>query len=409
MEGELQYFLVLVNGRKISILPHNDYSSGSNSNDNGDDHHHYDRVDFNADPSNKVGIMTCVSVSNCSDNSVMIATGHERGHIIVWHNIAQFYVNTLNSYNNASSSSSSASSSVPVPAAAISVPMASGSLAGQTNKKGKKRKISMLSTVDRSSSYMYGLPICTILHWHAHAVNALSLTMDGNTLYSGGEEGVLVVWHNTLSSASLGASKSFFPRLGAPISFINNSSHLLNAELSCGIYVSVTTTDNCIHVIDTSSMKEVWELHTLCIAVDGRNVAADRRYDDSMKYQGRDSMQFYLGTNSSIHASYSYSNSSIHSSYHQSDDQWRCFLVYEPRTKSIVCNGYPGQLQAYDYTSMKRSSLHSYAVSDYTRVSKKERDSIMFVPSVSHVQFVTHSLGYFLATVEVRQGNERLD
>ena len=395
MEGELQYFLVIVNGRKISILPHYDYSSsasGSNSNDDSDDHHHYDRVDFNADPSNKVGIITCVSVSNCSDNSVMIATGHERGHIIVWHNIAQFYVNTLNSYNNASSSAS----------VAAAVPLASGSLSGQTNKKGKKRKISILSTVDRSSSY--GLPICTILHWHAHAVNALSLTMDGNTLYSGGEEGVLVVWHNTLSSASLGASKSFFPRLGAPISFINNSSHLLNAELSCGIYVSVTTTDNCIHVIDTSSMKEVWEVHTLCIAVDGRSALADRRDSDSMKHHRWNSMQCYLGTNSSIHASNSYS--SIHCSYYQSDDQWQCFLVYEPRTKSIVCNGYPGQLQVYDYTSMKRSVLHSYAVSDYTRVSKKERDSIMFVPSVTHVQFVTHSLGYFLATVEVRQGND---
>jgi NET1-associated nuclear protein 1 (U3 small nucleolar RNA-associated protein 17) len=35
-------------------------------------------------------------------------------------------------------------------------------------------------------------PARTTLHWHAHAVGALSYSMDGASLLSGGQEGVLV-------------------------------------------------------------------------------------------------------------------------------------------------------------------------------------------------------------------------
>lgn len=52
---------------------------------------------------------------------------------------------------------------------------------------------------------------------------------DATTLFSGGTEGVLVVWHNigraTGSAGGMGGTnKSFLPRLGAPISFVSNSS-----------------------------------------------------------------------------------------------------------------------------------------------------------------------------------------
>lgn len=43
---------------------------------------------------------------------------------------------------------------------------------------------------------------------------------------------------------------------------------------------------------------------------------------------------------------------------------------------------------------------------DYTRVSKKEANSKMFVPSISHSQFLKHQLGWFLGTVDVRKGSE---
>jgi hypothetical protein len=52
----------------------------------------------------------------------------------------------------------------------------------------------------------------------------MSLSADGTTLYTGGNEGVLVVWHNINTSSSTGSSKSFFPRLGCPISFLANNS-----------------------------------------------------------------------------------------------------------------------------------------------------------------------------------------
>lgn len=59
----------------------------------------------------------------------------------------------------------------------------------------------------------------------------MSLTADGTTLYSGGSEGVLVVWHHVDTSASTGSSKSFFPRLGCPISFLCNNSRCVNCAI----------------------------------------------------------------------------------------------------------------------------------------------------------------------------------
>lgn len=55
----------------------------------------------------------------------------------------------------------------------------------------------------------------TTLHWHAHAVSALSFTPNGAYLLSGGEESVLVVWQLHTGK------KEFIPRLGAPIATIS--------------------------------------------------------------------------------------------------------------------------------------------------------------------------------------------
>ncbi len=76
----------------------------------------------------------------------------------------------------------------------------------------------------------------------------------------------------------------------------------------------------------------------------------------------------------------------------------------EPRSQWLVCNGYPGQLQAFDRNT--QALAHAYSIVDYTRVSKKEANSKMFVPSISHSQFLKHQLGWFLGTVDVRKGSE---
>jgi NET1-associated nuclear protein 1 (U3 small nucleolar RNA-associated protein 17) len=49
------------------------------------------------------------------------------------------------------------------------------------------------------------------LHWHAHAVSALTFTPNGAYLLSGGEESVLVIWQ--IHSGK----REFVPRVGAPI------------------------------------------------------------------------------------------------------------------------------------------------------------------------------------------------
>lgn len=51
----------------------------------------------------------------------------------------------------------------------------------------------------------------TTMHWHAHAVSALTFTPNGAYLLSGGEENVLVIWQLHTGK------KEFVPRLGASI------------------------------------------------------------------------------------------------------------------------------------------------------------------------------------------------
>ena len=54
----------------------------------------------------------------------------------------------------------------------------------------------------------------SVLHWHAHAVTALSFTPNGAYLLSGGQEAVLVLWQLHTGH------QEYVPRLGAPINSI---------------------------------------------------------------------------------------------------------------------------------------------------------------------------------------------
>lgn len=79
-------------------------------------------------------------------------------------------------------------------------------------------------------------PTCTVFHWHSLPLYTLHFNSNGNFLFSGGEEGVLVQWQ--LSSGS----KSFLPRLGDAI-----SSTVVSAQEA---WVVATTRDNAIQIID---------------------------------------------------------------------------------------------------------------------------------------------------------------
>lgn len=80
-----------------------------------------------------------------------------------------------------------------------------------------------------------------IHHWHAHSVLALAFSGDGRLLFSGGEENVLVVWDLVKSS------KSFLPRLGAPVVKLVgfNQPERVNQVLVC-------TVDHTLRLVNTA-------------------------------------------------------------------------------------------------------------------------------------------------------------
>eukprot|EP01032_Pedospumella_encystans_P007994 gene7994-9529_t len=379
-QAAIETVLVVASSRKISFIPLSSQQSGSkHKNAPG-------VVHFVPDVDSRRGAIACVAASSFGDG--VLVTGFEKGSIVVWHNIVQYYLSALSQTLNS----------------ATAAPIAdTGSLSKKEEKKRNKKMKALLA-----AESTVAMPISTTLHWHAHSVHTVSLTTDGSTLYSGGAEGVLVVWHNINTTSSTGATKSFFPRLGCPISFLTNNS---SAGLLAGINVAVTTTDNAVHVINTATMREDWTARSLCITSRRESVprrravkneagdAADTAADLTNEEEVEDEHQ-YLGINRAA-----VSRSQAHTlPFIQSDYHWRCSLTVEPRSQWLVCNGYPGQLQAFDRNT--QALAHAYSIVDYTRVSKKEANSKMFVPSISHSQFLKHQLGWFLGTVDVRKGSE---
>ena len=69
--------------------------------------------------------------------------------------------------------------------------------------------------------------ITSILHWHAHALDALTFSDDGAYMISGGEEAVLVLWQMQ------SGHKHFLPRIGSPIRTITIAKHSNLYALNC--------------------------------------------------------------------------------------------------------------------------------------------------------------------------------
>ena len=82
---------------------------------------------------------------------------------------------------------------------------------------------------------------CSTFHWHAHPVGGLAFGREGDYLYSGGREGVLVVWQTRTGQ------RQFFPRVGAPIE------HL--AAASDGSHLAVRCENNSVHVLDLAARR----------------------------------------------------------------------------------------------------------------------------------------------------------
>ncbi|KAI3456714.1 hypothetical protein Pfo_013377 [Paulownia fortunei] len=82
---------------------------------------------------------------------------------------------------------------------------------------------------------------CTTWHWHSAQVNVLFFSSDGAYLYSGGREGVLVVWQLDTGK------KKFLPRIGSPLLYFINSP---DPSLS-----SISSADNRIQLLRMPSME----------------------------------------------------------------------------------------------------------------------------------------------------------
>ncbi|KAL6567645.1 hypothetical protein OROGR_001313 [Orobanche gracilis] len=68
---------------------------------------------------------------------------------------------------------------------------------------------------------------CTTWHWHSAQVNVLFFSSDGAYLYSGGREGVLVVWQLDTGK------KKFLPRIGSPLLYFITSPDPSLSSISC--------------------------------------------------------------------------------------------------------------------------------------------------------------------------------
>jgi WD40 repeat protein len=251
--------------------------------------------------------ITCVAANTHRD---IIITGHSNGEILIWHDIRSW-------------------------------------LAKETSKSSVQAEL--------KSSELIAIPppASTVMHWHAHAVTTISTNTDGSMLYSGGEEGVLVVWQTATGK------KAFVPHLGAGMAHIV-ASNLFPLAV-------VTTNNNCLRVINTSSLLESWTISSLCVGPFLDHSFPSDRYSKSL-------------------------------------------LAVDPKTSLLACNGYPGQLQLYDVAQNSVRSIHE--VVQFNRVSRTEKNTKIFVPSVSLFKFQAFHTAraaatrFLLATVDVRKGEE---
>lgn len=210
-------------------------------------------------------------------------------------------------------------------------------------------------------------PPCTKFHWHVHAVYSMALSPDGNYLYSGAEEAVLVVWQ-------LGTGiKDFVPRLGGDITFLSASTKEAK--------VAVTTADNVVRIVNISSMKEEWELRSLFLPR-----AEVSNYDKSHRQRSR---------NIEVEDT---------AKFMQADVKYRCSIRIEGRSGHLVCNGYPGELQTMELTTQTFKTRHE--IVQFQRITRKEIFARVCVPTIMHYNFLDTSHGSYMVTVDVRRGEE---
>lgn len=82
---------------------------------------------------------------------------------------------------------------------------------------------------------------CSTWHWHSSEVKFLSFSSDGAYLYSGGSEGVLVLWQLDTGK------KKFLPHMRSPLLYFAHSPDPALTAISCA--------DNQVHLLKMSSLE----------------------------------------------------------------------------------------------------------------------------------------------------------
>lgn len=281
------------------------------------------------------GNITCLATH---DEKGLLITGHEYGEISIWHDIPHWMQSATPNTKEKG-------------------------VKNKKNKKDKKRKGDSEGQAteedDDEGAPALKPPVMTTFHWHAHAVRCLSFSGDGGYCYSGGEEGVLVMWQLATGI------KSFIPRMGGTVA------HVAADRGGGSMKVAVTTLDNAVHVVDVSRMREEWAMQSLFMASSDSREAVPHMEAIPWAVQG-----------------------------------FRQRVRREPVNGLLVSTGAPGQLQAFDPHTRRVRWTHD--VVQYTRVSRTEKHLKIYAPAVLDLAHQATSNGtVYLATLDARRGEDK--
>lgn len=285
----------------------------------------------------------------------------------------------------------------------------------------------------------------TEVHWHAHAAWDLNFVPDGSFLLSGGEESTLVIWQLTsaLSGGAAGPSKdrrmmNFLPRLGAAIrNIVSYSAGATNAakgktgagasamevdgNLSAApshvreappLIFAITCVDNSIIMVNGMTNKVMWKVYGLAVAGQpaalptGLALFAKKALEKARGKQllaAIDAGDKQAALRARAPSSALFPTPPLPSLLYACSRHLRKGVIIDPRTRSVIINGFPGRgsLQLLDPGT--QSSSLEVDVGQRNLVSRADEEP---APPIR----VTHAAlsydGSSMATIEVCAGTE---
>ncbi|KAI9217727.1 hypothetical protein BC828DRAFT_408240 [Blastocladiella britannica] len=234
-------------------------------------------------------------------------------------------------------------------------------------------------------------PVVRSFHWHARGVNHFTFTQDGRHMISGGDEGVLVIWHLETGQ------KQFNSQLGSPILGIGVSPDA--TQFAVGLL------DNAIRIILASTLavqQSVVGLKSTAIssaaaavpqhgasalaaATDAGSPAPSFVGGNYVSSSEEDELRFggALGIDGLLQSGHGAHAGSLPS-----------VLTVEPRTGYIALEGSPGMVQFYD--SYSDCHVTDLVVVPYNSVAGNR----VAIPQVTRLAF--DESGRWMATVDER-------